>query len=182
MAYEFFPIVYYFDHSYEMYMFFCFGDYTKVVWHQTMWLDKTLYILLMCFHVYSFIRYFHACILFHFIDPSNIFQACSFLSFEQVWKHWRHCVKALYIKNIGCTWNDKMYPYILSFTSKFHMWRGKIFHDKLWNIFFHHILFTCGKWIYWEYSMAWHEYSLRFFLTCVNLLTCSHEPTHPLTR
>jgi hypothetical protein len=40
----FLSIVYYFNNFNEMYIIFCFGEYTLVVWHQSMWLDKTLYI------------------------------------------------------------------------------------------------------------------------------------------
>jgi len=56
----FFSTVYYFNHSYEMYMFFCSNEHIVMAWHQSMWLDRILYILLvikpliviMCFHVY----------------------------------------------------------------------------------------------------------------------------------
>ncbi len=74
-----------------------------------------------------------------------------------------------------------MHPYILSFTSWLHMWCGKIFHDKVWNILSCHILFTHGRWIYWEYSMAWHGIFLTILsclLELVHMLTCSHEHVH----
>jgi hypothetical protein len=129
---SFFSIVYYFN-SYEMYIFFCFGDYPKVVWHETMWFDKTLYILLICFYVYCLILYIHARILFHSIDSSKNLWTCNFSSFQHVWKYWRCCIKARCTRSIGCTYNDKMHPYILSFTSKLRMWCGK--YSMPWNIF-----------------------------------------------
>jgi hypothetical protein len=55
-----------FQSLYEMYMLFCSGEYTLVLWHQSMWLEKTLYILLVikpstiivCFHIYiCFVEY-----------------------------------------------------------------------------------------------------------------------------
>jgi hypothetical protein len=74
-------------------------------------------------------------------------------------------LKVLDIRRIGCTWNGKMHPCILSFTSKLHILCGKIFHDKAWNILPHHVLFTHGKQIHWKYSIMLHGIFLAHLVT-----------------
>jgi hypothetical protein len=60
------------------------------------------------------------------------------------------------------------------------MWRGKIFHDKVWHIFPCRILFSRGKWIFWEYSMRWHGIFLKVPSYFMNLFTFICSPIHSL--